>query len=403
MISLEDIQKAEERIRGQVLRTPLKKSQTISDLRDYDVWVKHENFQLTGSFKARGALNKLLMLSDDERRAGVIAASAGNHAQGVAYHAKRLGIDATIVMPEATPLIKVTATAQYGANTVLHGASFQEAVDHAKHLVAKRNAIFISAYDDEYIIAGQGTIGLEMLEDCPNLDVVVVPVGGGGLISGIACAIKSLKPSVRIIGVEAAVMPSMKMALTNQQPVTVNAHPTLAEGIAVGCVGYHCLKHVEQYVDEIVTVSEDDIARGILYFIEREKTVAEGAGAAAMAALIAEKIDGLSGCQVVTLNCGGNIDVNLLSKIIERGLIESGRAFVLTVTAEDRPGALAKVLSRIAELGANVKQIHHERIYTNLEVGKVSIELELETRGKEHIADIKKGLEASGYTFHSEY
>lgn len=379
------------------MRTPLSRSASLSALAGGDVRLKLENLQLTGSFKARGALNKLLLLTDVERKRGVIAASAGNHAQGVAVHAARLGIAATIVMPVGTPLIKVTRTQNYGATVILHGESYDDAFARASELAAAEGYVYVHAYDDDLVMAGQGTIGLEILEDFADVDIVVVPIGGGGLIGGIGVAIKAQRPQTRIIGVEASVLPSMREALKLGKPVQLPAARTLAEGIAVRQVGQKNVDTCLAVVDDIVTVEDDEIARAILFLLESEKTVSEGAGAAGVAALLGKKID-VGDKKVAVLVCGGNIDVNVLSRIIERGLVESGRLTRLSVLVPDRPGSLADALAEVAATRANVMEVHHQRAFLAGSLGQVRVDLVVETRGPEHVQDLLAALRRRGFT-----
>lgn len=397
MVEFADIEEARRRIRDQVKVTPCKPSERLSELSGADVCLKLENLQHTGSFKARGALNRLMRLSEEERKRGVVAASAGNHAQGVAFHATRLGIHATIVMPEATPLVKVTKTAGFGAEVKLVGANYDEAYQEACRICEERNAVYIQGFDDDDIIAGQGTLGLELLEQNPYLQVVVVPVGGGGLISGLAVAMKEVRPSLRIVGVESVALPSMAVAVREGGPVTLEPGVTLADGIAVRRVGEKCHALCAQWVDEFVTVDDDEIARGILYLLEQEKTVAEGSGATPVAALLANKIPHLARKKVALVVSGGNIDVNLLSRIIERGLVETGRLTRLELSVPDRPGALAEMLNCVAAAKANVVEVHHERAFMAGPLGRVAVVLVVETRGGAHVSELFTALSQKGY------
>lgn len=396
VISLADIIAARERIRSTVVRTPLARSSGLSALIEGEVRLKLENLQHTGSFKARGALNRLMALTPEERARGVIAASAGNHAQGVAAYATQLGVRSTIVMPLGTPLIKVTRTQRYGANVVLFGENYDEAYARACELRDASGAVYIHAYDDDAIMAGQGTIGLELLEDMADVDDIIVPVGGGGLIAGIGVAVKAQRPGVRLIGVEAAVLPSMQAALQAGEPVKLEAARTLAEGIAVRRVGDRPLEICKSVVDHLVTVEDDEIARAIVFLLESEKTVAEGAGAAAVAAVLAGRVD-VKGRKVALLVCGGNIDVNVLSRIIERGLVESGRLARLSVFVPDRPGALADALAEVARSRANVVEVHHERAFLAGRLGQVRVDLVVETRGTEHGNELIEAMRARGF------
>jgi threonine dehydratase len=403
MISLQDIEQAKERIAGNIERTPCPRSAFFSELLDCkEVYFKLENLQRTGSFKERGALNKMLMLTASERRQGVIAASAGNHAQGVAFHAGRLGIRATIVMPERTPLIKVTSTRGYGAAVVLHGANFDEAYAEALRIQEREGQVFIHPFNDPYIIAGQGTIGLEMLEQIPDLEVLVVPIGGGGMTGGIACAVKTLKPSVTVIGVQAEAVPSMQASVEAGRLVEVPAATTIADGIAVRRPGQHTYDAVKSFVDRIVTVDEEEIANAILLMLEREKTVAEGAGATPLAAMLNKKVPEAKGRTVGLVISGGNIDVTLISRIIERGLVKDGRMVRLMVTVPDRPGSLAKLVTLFGDRGANIVEIHHNRAFSRAALGEVEVEATLETRGRQHIEELIEAIGQKGWPHHVE-
>ena len=344
VIGLADVMAARERVNGAIYYSPCPHSQMLSGLTGQQVYLKLENLQMTGSFKERGALNRIAMLTPEQAARGVVAASAGNHAQGVAYHATKRGIRSLIVMPLATPLVKVTATRGFGAEVVLFGANYDEACEEATRLCAAEGMTFIHPFDDAAVMAGQGTIGLELLEQVPGLEAVVVPIGGGGLIGGVACAIKETRPEVRVIGVQTARLPSMLAAVEMHRPVTVDPATTIADGIAVRRAGDVTLPMVERYVDEIVTVEEDEIASAILMLLEREKTLAEGAGAAALAALLQKKTS-LNGAHTAVMVGGGNIDVTLLSRIIERGLVQDGRMIRLRIHLLDKPGALCGVNS----------------------------------------------------------
>lgn len=396
MVTLQDIEAARRRIRDQVFLSPCARSEFFSRQLGCEAFFKLENLQMTGSFKERGALNKLLQLTPEERARGVVCASAGNHAQGVAYHAGRLNIPATIVMPEATPLIKVSSTKGYGAKVLQYGANFDEALAEAWRIREVENLVFVHPFDDEAIIAGQGTIGLELLEQNPFLEVVIVPIGGGGLISGVACALKEVNPRVRVVGVESVAVPKMQAAIAAGHPVTVEPGRTIADGIAVRRVGDLTYPMIRKYVDEIVTCDDEEISNAILLLLEREKTVAEGAGAIALAAAVHKKTR-IQGKRTAMLICGGNIDVNLISRIIERGLVKDGRLVRLSVTVTDRPGALAKLTEIVARQRANVVEIHHNRAFIKSALGDTMVELVLETRGPEHIEDICRELESKGY------
>jgi threonine dehydratase len=400
MITFVDVEEARERIQNQIYLSPFAFSETISRSTGSRVFFKLENLQMTGSFKERGALNRLLTLTPDEAKRGVIAASAGNHGMAVAFHSHRLNISATIVMPLHAPLIKVTRVRQYGAQTVLHGADYDEAFAEAYRLAQERGLIFIHAFDDPWIVAGQGTIGLELYEQNPDLDAVVVPVGGGGLIAGIALVLKTLTPKIRVIGVQAEAVPSMQAALEKGGPVRLPPAMTIADGIAVRAVGETPFALVQQYVDEIVTVSEGEIANAVLLLLEIEKTVAEGAAAVPLAALINKKIR-LANGNVGVIISGGNIDMNLISRIIEKGLIQDGRLSRFSVVIHDKPGALARLAQRIADLGANILQIGQTRGFGQVAINETEVELILETTGPDHIERLHEGLQKDGFRIHT--
>jgi threonine dehydratase len=396
MVTLSDILAALSRIRGSVQVSPCPGSETFSQLTGNAVFLKLDNVQKTGSFKERGALNKLMTLTDAERARGVIAASAGNHAQGIAYHAGKLGIRATICMPLPTPLIKVSATRGYGAEVILHGTNYDEAYEEAIRLSREQQLTFVHAFDDDDVIAGQGTIGLELLEQHPDLDAIIAPIGGGGLIGGLACAVKEINRRVRIIGVQTSRLPSMKVAIAEGKPVTLSPAITIADGIAVRRAGDRTLPMVQRYVDDIVTVEEEEIANAILLLLEREKTLAEGAGAAAIAALLNRKVV-LSGKRVAVLVCGGNIDVTLLARIIERGLVKDGRLVRLRVHLGDYPGALHQLTGILAQHRANIVETSYDRAYHGVNLGDTAIDITMETRGPDHIAELLSSLTAAGY------
>lgn len=396
MLTLADIERARGRIKDAIYMSPCAHSETFSSLTGNKVYFKLENLQMTGSFKERGALNKILTLSDEEKRRGVIAASAGNHAQGVAYHATRNGIRSTIVMPVATPLIKVTRTREYGAEVVLHGSNYDEAFDEAWRRREAEGLTFIHAFDDDAVMAGQGTVGLELIEQNPYLEAVLVPIGGGGLISGIAVAMKEINPRIQVIGVQTARVPSMQRAVAEHAPVVLPAAVTIADGIAVRKAGVRTLPVVTKYVDDIVTVDEEEIANAILLLVEREKTVAEGAGAATLAALLRGKTN-LHGKKVALVIGGGNIDVNILSRIIERGLVKDGRLVRLRVRIPDHPGALHRLTGEIAAVRANIQEVIHNRAFSRVDLGETAVDITLETRGAEHIVELMRILHERGY------
>jgi threonine dehydratase len=395
-ISLADVVAARERVRGSIYCSPCPHSQMLSALTGQQVYLKLENLQMTGSFKERGALNRIATLTAEQAARGVVAASAGNHAQGVAYHATKRGIRALIVMPLATPLVKVTATRGFGAEVLLYGANYDEACEEATRLCAAEGMTFIHPFDDAVVMAGQGTIGLELLEQVPQLEAVVVPIGGGGLIGGIACAIKESRPEIRVIGVQTSRLPSMVAAVELHRPVTVEPATTIADGIAVRRAGDVTLPMVERYVDEIVTVDEDEIASAILVLLEREKTLAEGAGATALAALLQRKTS-LNGAHTAVMVCGGNIDVTLLSRIIERGLVQDGRMIRLRIHLLDKPGALAELTLLIAKYRANIVDTLYNRAYYGVNLGDTTIDITMETRGREQVEELLAALTAEGY------
>jgi threonine dehydratase len=396
MIGLHDIQTAMGRIRDAIRVSPCTYSEAFSALTKNQIFLKLDNQQRTGAFKERGALNKLLTLTEKERAQGVIAASAGNHAQGVAYHAGRQGIKALIYMPLPTPLTKVSATRAYGAEVVLYGANYDEAYGEAVEQSHQRHLTLIHAFDDDAVIAGQGTLGLEILEQHPNIEAVVAPIGGGGLIGGIACAVKEVNPSVRVYGVQPAKISSMKAAVEQGRPVTLKAASTIADGIAVRRAGERTFPMVQKYVDDIVTVEEEEIANAILLLLEREKTLAEGAGAASIAAVLNHKLP-LEGKKVAVLVCGGNIDVTLLARIIERGLVKDGRLVRLRVHLPDYPGALHRLTGILAEHRANIVETAYDRAYHGVNLGDTAIDVTLETRGPSHIAELLAALLGAGY------
>ncbi|HEY7652682.1 MAG TPA: threonine ammonia-lyase [Methylomirabilota bacterium] len=396
MIDIADVRAARKRLSGTIYETPCPYSETLSAMTGARVFVKLENLQMTGSFKERGAANLLLQLSAEERRRGVVAASAGNHGLAVAFHAARLGIAAAIVMPEWAPLAKVTAARRHGAEVVLHGENFDEAYGRAREIEAARNLVFVHPFDDPRVIAGQGTIGLELAAQVPGLDAVLVPVGGGGLISGLALAVKAERSAVTVIGVQAQEVAAMTAAFAANAPVTVPAATTIADGIAVRRVGEHTFGLTRRHVDRLVTVTEEEIANAILLLLEIEKTVVEGAGAVSLAALANRRV-ALEGKTVALIVSGGNIDVNVIARVIERGLVKDGRLVRLRVRLRDRPGALARLTALVAEMRANVLGIEHDRAFSRAPLGDSEVELTLETSGPEQIAAIKRHLAEAGY------
>ena len=395
-LTIDDIVEARERLGDQVVLTPCTRSTAFGDLLACSLWLKFETRQRTGSFKDRGALNKLLQLSGEERSRGIVTASAGNHAQAVAHHATRLGIPATVVMPIGTPLVKSSNTRRFGARVILHGNTVSESLAEALRMVDQEGLTMVHPYDDWAIMAGQGTIGLELVEQVAGLTHVVVPIGGGGIISGIAVAAKALSPSVRVIGVEAAAAPSAYRSREMGEVTDIESAETIADGIAVKRIGDLTFPLIEEYVDDIVVVEEEEIASAILLLLERERTVVEGAGATPLAALVSGRIPVGADDVVAAVLCGGNIDVNLIARIIERGLVADGRLARLMVTVRDRPGSLAALTKVAAGLGANVLEIGHRRAFADITVGDVEIVMHLETRGREHVEEIVAALEALG-------
>jgi threonine dehydratase len=398
VIDIASIQTARENLRGQVLKTPFTLSRTLSDIFGAEIWLKFENLQFTASFKERGALNRMLTLSDEERRAGVIAVSAGNHAQGVAYHAQRMGVPAVIVMPRFTPTVKVANTRRFGAEVVLAGDTFDDAKAHGYELAKQRGLIMIHPYDDEAVIAGQGTVALEMLEDQPQLDMLVIAIGGGGLISGISTAAKALKPGIEIIGVQTERFPAMYAAVKGVS--MPQGQYTIAEGIAVKSPGGLTQPIVSRLVDDIELVSEADIEHAIVVLLEIEKTVVEGAGAAGLAALLRAQEAGserFKGKRIGLVLTGGNIDPLMLGELIERGMVRAGRLARIRVDLRDLPGALAHATKLIADAQANITEVHHQRAFTSLPVRNVEVDFVLQTRGPEHIQEVIDILNAAGF------
>jgi threonine dehydratase len=395
-VTLEDIHAARQRIQGAVYVTPCHRSERLSRRTGAELFLKLESLQMTGSFKERGARNKLLQLTAAECAAGVIAASAGNHAQGLALHAARAGIAATIVMPTTTALVKVSATRDYGAQVVLFGDSYEEAWQQAERLRAERGLTLVHAFDDDAVIAGQGTIGLELLEQVPKLEAVVVPIGGGGLAGGVALALKETRPEIKVYGVETARVPSMQKALELGAPAAMPPARSIADGIATRRVCERTMDLARRYLDDVISVEEVEIAEAILWLLESEKTVAEGAGAAPLAALLAGRLP-LQGKRCALVVSGGNIDVNLLSRIIDRGLAKSGRTMRVRVLIPDLPGTLARLLATIAEVGANVLAIHHDRLTTKSPVGFTAVDIALETRGYDHVREVEAALQSAGW------
>jgi len=398
MIDLSVITQARANMHGQVLKTPFSHSRTLSDILGADIWLKFENLQFTASFKERGAFNRMMLLSPAERAGGVIAVSAGNHAQGVAYHARSMGVPATIVMPRFTPTVKVANTRRFGARVELAGDTFDDAKAHGYELAAQQGLVMIHPYDDEAVIAGQGTVALEMLEDQPDLDMLVVAIGGGGLLAGMSVAARGLRPDIEIIGVQTRRFPSMYSAITGKT-MDVGQY-TIAEGIAVKSPGEITQRLIAQHVDRIDLVDESDIEHAIVMLLEIEKTVVEGAGAAGLAALLHAQESGstvFQGKKIGLVLTGGNIDPLMLGELIERGMVRAGRLARVRVDLRDLPGALARVTSLIADAQANITEVHHQRAFTSLPVQSVEVDFVIQTRGPEHVAEVIARLNAAGF------
>lgn len=391
-MQISDIYDAKEVLKDVISKTPIVHATKIHE----NLWIKAENLQGTGAFKLRGAYNKLSNLTPEEREKGVIAASAGNHAQGVAYSCMKMGIKGTIVMPKTAPLSKIEATRSYGVTVELQGDTFNDAYEYAKNLQEITGAVFIEPFDDPYVIAGQGTIGLEILEKMNDVDTVIVPIGGGGLISGIAAAIKSLRPNCRVIGVQSEHAPSMKESLEQNKMIKLENVSTIADGIAVKTPGNLTFELCRQYVDEVVTVSEEEIAAAILTLLEKMKMVAEGAGATSVAAAMFNKVD-LENHKCVAVLSGGNIDVNLLSKIIDLGLVKTGRKAVINLNVIDKPGNLSRVIELISQTGANIISVNHNRIQNAILFNQCRVGIIIETNDQDHIDEVMRILKENGY------
>lgn len=397
MITHQQLYDARARVSSMLPQTPVVFSQMLSAHCGAKVYLKLDNFHRTGSFKERGAVNFLSGLSDEQKKFGVVTASAGNHAQAVAYHATQLGIKSTIFMPMTTPLLKLARTESFGAHIIVTGENYDDAHEAASIFAKEHGAIYVHAYDNEKVVAGQASAGFEMFDQIPNLDAVIVPVGGGGLISGIALAAEAAQKSIRIIGIETDVLPCMKAALERGAPYELAAAPTLADGIRVRTAGQIPFEICKRLVKEWYTVNDNQVALAILHLMEQEKLVAEGAGAAAVAAVLSDTIGDLSGKTVCLFIGGGNIDLTLLSRILERGMAETGRLVKLFLSIHDRPGELAELLHMIGECEANVLEVHHERAFAESAWNDVDVDLVLETKGKSHISDILNKMKAKGY------
>lgn len=396
-VKLSDIQDARKILQGIIIPTPILSDEKLSNEIGAKAFLKAECLQRSGSFKVRGAYNKISRLSPEEKKRGVVTASAGNHAQGVALAARLHDIKATIVLPEYAPLTKITATKAQGAKVVLKGASFDESVEHSRRLQEEHGYTYVHAFDDPLVIAGQGTIGWEIVEDLPETTVVVVPIGGGGIISGIAIAVKNLLPKVRVIGVQAENVAPVKKSLKEGKPVAVEALQTIADGIAVKRPGEITLPIIKELVDEVVEVSEEEIARAIFHCVQNNRLVVEGAGAAGLAALLAKKVKVEASDTVCTVLCGGNIDGNLLARVLEQVMVRQGRYIILKLLVLDRPGMLARLLDCVAETGANVIEVFHRRAMWLAPLGRVGIEMVLEVRDQKHGREVYQHLEAANY------
>lgn len=403
MIDKKEILSAYRNIQADIANTPLRRSHTLSDLCGCDMLLKMESLQMTGAFKERGALNRLLALSDDQKRRGIIAASAGNHAQGVAYHAHRMGIAATIVMPEGTPLVKISGVQFWQANIVLHGATYDDAYAYSRRLEEERGLVYIHPFADPLVIAGQGTIALEVLDNelGRDIDAIVVPLGGGGLISGIGSYIKQTRPEIRVIGVEVEGLASMRDSLAAGEVITLDPAATIADGIAVKRVSQTTFDICRECVDEIALVDDGEIANAILMMLEYEKVVVEGAGVVAVAALLNRKIAGLDGRKVASVVSGGNIDINILSRIIDRGLDFGGRIAHVSTRLKDSPGTLEGILSIFRQAGANILEVHQHRYSKDAPVGQINVSFTLETRNRKHIAELEQALHNAKYEIYN--
>ena len=397
MLSFEDVLAARDRVAETTRHTPLEYSHTFSAMTGADVHLKLELFQRTGSFKLRGATNRIATLSDAQREHGVVTASAGNHAQGVALAATRIGVDSTIVMPEHAPISKVKATRSYGGTVVLHGEDYDEAAERAHEIERQQGRIYVHAFDDDYVMAGQGTIGLEIYDDLPEVETVVVPIGGGGLISGVATALKGQDESIRVVGVQAEGASSVAESLAKGERVERDGVETIADGIATRTVGERTFEVIQKRVDEVVTVSDSEIAVALTTLLERSKTLAEGAGAVALAAVTEGKFDYADDETIVPALCGGNIDLNTLTNVIMRGLVETGRYLRIRTVLKDRPGALEELVGVISQQDANIYAIEHDRTNRDVAMNDAEVELDLETRGPDHVDALLSALREAGY------
>jgi threonine dehydratase len=400
LVTFQDIEAARKRIAEAVYYSPSPPSIPLSEITGMKIFCKLDNLQRTGSFKERGARNALAQLSHDQQKRGVIAASAGNHAQALAYQGSLLGIPATVVMPKFAPLIKVSTCQQLGATVILHGEGFGEAKAHAHEIAAENALAYIDGYDDPAIIAGQGTMGLEIVEQVPDVDAVIIPVGGAGLLAGVSLAVKTLRSDTKIVAVEAQNVASFSAALEARKPTKITMRPTLADGLAIPEVGANAFQIARPLVDVTVTVTEEEIALAILRLVELEKSVVEGAAATPLAACMSGSLKELAGERVVLLLCGGNIDPNVLSRVIERGLVADGRLGRFTAVISDRPGGLADLATQIASTGASVKQIVHDRAFASPDVSAVNVLCTVETRNHQHLAELRALLKSRGVEIH---
>lgn len=397
MLNIEKIYKAQERIKDVVVNTPFSYAPHLSKIAQADVYLKKENLQVTGAFKIRGAYNKIATLTQAQRDCGVVAASAGNHAQGVALSASKFGITAVIIMPESTPLTKINGVKSYGAEVILAGTNYDEAYAYAKEYGEKNSLTFVHPFEDEEVMAGQGTVALEILESCKEVDAVIIPVGGGGLISGMALAFKAINPKIQVIGVGASGAPALKNSFEQKVAIDSKSVRTIADGIAVRDTSKITLAHILENVDRFISVDDEEIASAILFLLEKQKLVVEGAGAVGVAALMHNKLESLKGKKVVVVLSGGNMDVTLLSVIIEKGLLKSGRKMMLTVTLIDKPGSLKRFTEILEELNANIVHIAYDRTSISLEYGDAHVTVHMETKGEEHQNNIRRVLKDEGY------
>ncbi len=397
MLSIDKIYEARQRIKDVVVETPFSHAPILSELSGCEVYLKKENLQVTGAFKIRGAYNKVASLSDAQRACGVVAASAGNHAQGVALSASKFGIKAVIIMPESTPLTKVNGVKHFGAEVILAGSNYDEAYAYATTYGKENSLTFVHPFEDEEVIAGQGTVALDILDKCQDLDAVLIPVGGGGLIAGMATAFKAINPKLEVIGVSAKGAPAFKNSFELKKAVDSTSVRTIADGIAVRDTSTVTLSYALESVDRMVSVDDEEIASAILFLLERQKLVVEGAGSVGVAALLHHKVEGLKGKKVAVVLSGGNMDVTLLSVIIEKGLLKSGRKMKVTVTLVDKPGSLMRFTEILQELNANIVHIAYDRTSISLDYGDANVTVHMETKGDEHQREISKVLKKEGY------